>query len=155
MCVFSIFFSSRRRHTRCALVTGVQTCALPIFYGNYGTQRNRGIEITLDGEPVDGLRIISGLTFNDAKLRRTEGGINEGNDAVGVPEMLANANVEWDLPFAPALTLTGRVVYTGKQAVDAANTLELDSWTRFDLGARYVALVGGTPLTLRSEEHTA
>src|SRR3546814_4273491 len=25
-------FSSRRRHTRCALVTGVQTCALPIFF---------------------------------------------------------------------------------------------------------------------------
>src|SRR3546814_3886126 len=31
MCVF--FFSSRRRHTRCALVTGVQTCALPIWPG--------------------------------------------------------------------------------------------------------------------------
>src|SRR3546814_9985283 len=38
MCVFcnlflvcSFFFSSRRRHTRCALVTGVQTCALPIY----------------------------------------------------------------------------------------------------------------------------
>src|SRR3546814_3200178 len=33
-CVFSFiffFFSSRRRHTRCALVTGVQTCALPIY----------------------------------------------------------------------------------------------------------------------------
>src|SRR3546814_12614781 len=29
LCIF--FFSSRRRHTRCALVTGVQTCALPIF----------------------------------------------------------------------------------------------------------------------------
>src|SRR3546814_8623504 len=28
------FFSSRRRHTRCALVTGVQTCALPIFMCN-------------------------------------------------------------------------------------------------------------------------
>src|SRR3546814_3615711 len=27
---FMLFFSSRRRHTRCALVTGVQTCALPI-----------------------------------------------------------------------------------------------------------------------------
>src|SRR3546814_2353779 len=27
---FSFFFSSRRRHTSCALVTGVQTCALPI-----------------------------------------------------------------------------------------------------------------------------
>src|SRR3546814_8627830 len=39
---FFFFFSSRRRHTRCALVTGVQTCALPIchhagsdFYGGY------------------------------------------------------------------------------------------------------------------------
>src|SRR3546814_358668 len=31
MYVFVFFFSSRRRHTRCALVTGVQTCALPIF----------------------------------------------------------------------------------------------------------------------------
>src|SRR3546814_12310794 len=31
MCVSSLFFvSSRRRHTRCSLVTGVQTCALPI-----------------------------------------------------------------------------------------------------------------------------
>src|SRR3546814_10513316 len=31
MCVgIVVFFSSRRRHTRCALVTGVQTCALPI-----------------------------------------------------------------------------------------------------------------------------
>src|SRR3546814_15689485 len=30
MIVFIFFFSSRRRHTRCALVTGVQTCALPI-----------------------------------------------------------------------------------------------------------------------------
>src|SRR3546814_4458564 len=35
-CVF--FFSSRRRHTRCALVTGVQTCALPIYRDNRGRQ---------------------------------------------------------------------------------------------------------------------
>src|SRR3546814_1101781 len=30
--VLFFFFSSRRRHTRCALVTGVQTCALPILH---------------------------------------------------------------------------------------------------------------------------
>src|SRR3546814_10612895 len=29
---YGCFFSSRIRHTRCALVTGVQTCALPICY---------------------------------------------------------------------------------------------------------------------------
>src|SRR3546814_10757188 len=32
LCIF--FFSSRRRHTRCALVTGGQTCALPISLGS-------------------------------------------------------------------------------------------------------------------------
>src|SRR3546814_9686563 len=32
--VMFFFFSSRRRHTRCALVTGVQTCALPIWSGS-------------------------------------------------------------------------------------------------------------------------
>src|SRR3546814_7587504 len=29
--ILAFFFSSRRRHTRCALVAGVQTCALPIY----------------------------------------------------------------------------------------------------------------------------
>src|SRR3546814_2798469 len=33
VCMCFFFFSSRRRHTRCALVTGVQTCALPILFG--------------------------------------------------------------------------------------------------------------------------
>src|SRR3546814_3781978 len=32
------FFSSRRRHTRCALVTGVQTCALPILVAKDGSR---------------------------------------------------------------------------------------------------------------------
>src|SRR3546814_9698249 len=35
---FSFFLSSRRRHTRCALVTGVQTCALPIYGSNWHLQ---------------------------------------------------------------------------------------------------------------------
>src|SRR3546814_11671455 len=35
VCFLSFFFSSRRRHTRCALVTGVQTCALPIFNDHF------------------------------------------------------------------------------------------------------------------------
>src|SRR3546814_2841188 len=38
MCLVVFFFvSSRRRHTRCALVTGVQTCALPIYIPNANT----------------------------------------------------------------------------------------------------------------------
>src|SRR3546814_10935367 len=45
MCVF--FFSSRRRHTRCALVTGVQTCALPISIVIVTSNRTREIHDAL------------------------------------------------------------------------------------------------------------
>src|SRR3546814_7781448 len=37
-CLVVFFFSSRRRHTRCALVTGVQTCALPICIRAMGSK---------------------------------------------------------------------------------------------------------------------
>src|SRR3546814_17812809 len=47
-CVF-FFFSSRRRHTRCALVTGVQTCALPISAGDKRVAQVR--PVTLDDAP--------------------------------------------------------------------------------------------------------
>src|SRR3546814_5756642 len=43
------FFSSRRRHTRCALVTGVQTCALPILLPDdwiaSATTKQAGIDV--------------------------------------------------------------------------------------------------------------
>lgn len=119
-------------------------------FGLFGKQRNRGIELSVDGEVTKGLRVIAGGSINDATLRQTAGGANEGTTAVGVPEYLANANVEWDIGFLPGATLTGRVVNTGKQQVNAANTLEIPSWTRFDLGARYVVLVGDSPVTFRA-----
>src|SRR3546814_9092990 len=37
-----LLVSSRRRHTRCALVTGVQTCALPIFGGGKPDETDAG-----------------------------------------------------------------------------------------------------------------
>lgn len=114
-----------------------------------GEQRNRGVEFSLDGEPVEGLRLIGGLSVGKAELRKTGGGVNEGNWAPGVPAYTANANVEWDLPFLPAATLTGHVVRTGEQKVNAANTLEIGSWTRFDIGARYVLEMNEKPVSLR------
>src|SRR3546814_18164924 len=53
--VYMFFFSSRRRHTICALVTGVQTCALPIYILRpdhllYPSHR-RGITLAGENEP--------------------------------------------------------------------------------------------------------
>src|SRR3546814_9889198 len=43
-----LFFSSRRRHTRCALVTGVQTCALPILLRLQDAARKTGHELLVE-----------------------------------------------------------------------------------------------------------
>src|SRR3546814_3019645 len=49
------FFSSRRRHTRCALVTGVQTCALPI-------SAKAGIQGDTDQSSANGILVSTGVT---------------------------------------------------------------------------------------------
>lgn len=112
-----------------------------------GEQRNRGIELSFNGEPSRFIRLIGGATFNEAKI--TSGLINVGNRAIGVPDFQANIGTEVVLPFLPKMTVTGRVVITGKQWIDAANTQRLPGWTRFDLGARYVFVAAEHPITLR------
>lgn len=102
-----------------------------------GEQRNRGIDFNLFGEVTRGVRVLGGAAYIDAVLTKTEGGVNEGNTAPGVPEWRFVLGGEWDTPFAQHLTLTGRVVHTGSTYANSENTLTVPAWTRLDLGARY------------------
>jgi iron complex outermembrane receptor protein len=115
-----------------------------------GEQENQGIELSVFGEPVDGFRLIGGATFLDTELAKTEGGVNEGNTVIGVPETQANLNAEWDVPALTGLTLDGRIVFTGEQYVNETNTTEIESWTRLDFGARYTLNMAERPVTLRA-----
>src|SRR3546814_7464708 len=61
------FFSSRRRHTRCALVTGVQTCALPI-YQRHVIRSTRSVAISADslhysGDIAMNLAVIAAIVL--------------------------------------------------------------------------------------------
>lgn len=115
-----------------------------------GEQENSGVELSVYGEPVDGVRVLGGLTAVDADLKRRAGGAFDGNTAIGVPDLQANVNLEWDIPMLTGLTLDGRIVYTGQQNANAANTVELDSWTRLDLGVRYPASIADKDVTFRA-----
>src|SRR3546814_9160628 len=61
------FFSRRRRHTRCALVTGVQTCALPISRCRGGSARYRA-----SARPKGGRGLVRGPTCPAARPRELE-----------------------------------------------------------------------------------
>src|SRR3546814_6373012 len=51
--LFVFFFSSRRRHTRCALVTGVQTCALPISLIGYARVSTPDQKLSLQHDALE------------------------------------------------------------------------------------------------------
>ncbi|WP_222910349.1 TonB-dependent siderophore receptor [Pseudomonas sp. DNDY-54] len=119
-------------------------------FSDGGEQRNRGIELSVFGEPAYGVRLLGGLTLLDAELTKTENGENEGNRAIGVPRTQANIGGEWDLSGVPGLTLTSRVLYTSSQYASIDNDLEIPSWTRLDLGARYRMIIEDRDVTLRA-----
>src|SRR3546814_3049541 len=57
------FLSSRRRHTRCALVTGVQTCALPICRVRVTAEMAADTPIRADSEATLQLQGITGVSY--------------------------------------------------------------------------------------------
>lgn len=109
---------------------------LPGTFGVDGLQVNRGVEVSVFGEPFQGVRLLGGITFLDAELDKTGGGF-DGNSVPGVPKTAINLYGEYDLPWVAGLTATGRMIYAGKTYYDQRNTQKVDDWTRVDLGLRY------------------
>src|SRR3546814_1134519 len=66
-------FTSRRRHTRCALVTGVQTCALPILHGDVQT---------VAGPGLDRYRQVPVLEEGGGVVWQTAGGASRDRDVL-------------------------------------------------------------------------
>jgi iron complex outermembrane recepter protein len=120
-----------------------------------GEQRNQGIELSMFGEPAKGVRLLGGLTFLDAKQTKSQGGLYDGKDVIGSPEHQANVGAEWDIPGVRGLTVTGRALYTASQYANQANTMSIPSWTRYDLGARYLTDIGGKLVTFRAQLNNA
>ncbi|MCU7251481.1 TonB-dependent receptor [Pseudomonas koreensis] len=118
-------------------------------YVREGKQINKGVEMNVFGEPIEGLRLISGLTLMDTELKKTQNGANDGNRAIGVPTFQFNAGVDWDVPGLQGVALDARMLRTGGQYADAANNLSLPTWNRFDAGARYAFKVEQKDVTVR------
>src|SRR3546814_765120 len=88
-------FSSRRRHTSCALVTGVQTCALPICIIGYG---HIGTQVGVLAEAL-GMHVL----FHDIETKLSLG---NARTATGLDDLLARSDVvTLHVPETPATKL--------------------------------------------------
>lgn len=118
-------------------------------FGLDGEQRNRGLEFNVYGELARGVRVLGGLALMDAKITKATAAI-EGKRAFGIPRQQANIGMEWDPAFAPGLTLTARLLHTGSVYLNNANSSQVPSWKRWDVGARYATKISGRPVTFRA-----
>lgn len=108
-----------------------------------GKQQVKGLEWITFGKATATLSLLGGVTHQQAELRDT------GRDSWGVPDWTANVGAEWTTPLK-GLSLNGRLIYNGKQWVDSANTLQLPTSYRIDVGAKYLTALGTTPVTLNA-----
>lgn len=118
-------------------------------YADGGEKRVRGVEWNTFGEISQGVRVLGGVTYTQGTQVKTSYGRYNGNTAVGAPRWQVNTGVEWDTPWVPGLTLTGRVQATSRQYADSANNIEIPGWGQVDLGARYATKVNGRDVVLR------
>lgn len=115
-----------------------------------GEQRNRGLEFSGFGQLQPGMRLLGGITLLRAELTRTQGGMNDGHDATGIPRWMSNLGAEWDPAFAPGLTFSTRLIATGTEHANVANSFKVPAWFRWDLGSSFKTKALGRPLVLRA-----
>ncbi len=129
--------------------SGVQNTATNIFSVD-GLQNNQGIDFSVFGEPLAGLRVLGGLMLLNAKYLNTANGAYDGNKVVGAPDLTLKFGVEKDLDFIKGLTLSGRVNYFSSQYANVLNTQVMRAYTIVDIGARYTFEIDTKQLTLRA-----
>lgn len=120
------------------------------YYTTKGKDRHNGAEINVYGQITSNIRLLGGVTFLQAKQRKTGSNTTEGKYTIGVPKFQGNLGLEYDVRALEGLTLESRITYTGSSYADSQNTLKVKGWTKVDVGARYIAMIGNTPITLRA-----
>ncbi|MFT4173839.1 MAG: TonB-dependent siderophore receptor [Rhodocyclaceae bacterium] len=114
-----------------------------------GEKRVRGVEWNTFGEVVRRVRLLGGVAYTEGIQTKTANDQYNGNEAVGAPRWQGNLGMEWDPVWVTGLTLSGRVVASSGQYLNAANTQRIPGWSEFEIGARYAMQVASKRLVWR------
>jgi iron complex outermembrane receptor protein len=150
---------------RLSLVAGVFDVRKPYFnldpdrvYRELGRVRHRGIEVSLAGQPIEGLSLVSGAVLLDAVVSGEAVKLGMiGPKPVGTTGTTIRANLDYRLPFFRPLSVdlgithqAGKVASTREYAELGERQLMTEPVTTFDIGARYRFQLGSAPTTLRA-----
>ena len=115
-----------------------------------GSEVHTGLELSAQGKVADGLSVSLGATLLDASIEKTSTPALQGKAPQGVAEAMGKIGAEWAVPFVPGLFLNGTVNYTGREWVNAANTISIPPVVTADAGLRWEHAFGHRILALRA-----
>jgi len=127
------------------LMAGVFQVEKPYFdrdtanvYTDVGALRHRGVEMSLSGQPVQGLTVVAGLLLLEARASGlpVEQGLI-GDTSPGTPPMTIKTNLQYELPFAPGLLVDSQFDVLKGYYANRPNTFKTPTQSVLSLGMRY------------------
>lgn len=141
---------------RVRLIAGVFDLRKPYFsrdaaglYTQLGDIRSRGVEASLSGSPLEGVRLVAGaallwpeVTGEGVRLGRV------GPRPVNLPKRRFDVSVDWATPVEN-LSLDARLSHRSRRPATTSNAVYLPARTTLDVGGRYRLQIRGAEATLR------
>lgn len=125
-------------------------------FTDLGSLINRGVEVSLAGEPVAGLNVVAGAVWMNPRVTGPDVASGRvGERAVAQTRQLVRANFNYRLPFLAGVSLDAGIDYSGALTASVrpdpatGRQLEVPARTEIDLGARYRFELRGAPAVLR------
>tara|TARA_R110000868_G_scaffold207153_8_gene456121 strand:- start:504 stop:1304 length:801 start_codon:yes stop_codon:yes gene_type:complete len=127
------------------LVAGVFEISKPFFdrdptnlFTQVGSLRHRGIEVSLSGQPLEGLKIVTGAMLLQA---RVSGSIVDQGLIGNVPPGRVPMLIRFDADYGPAawrgFSINAKINFDSSHYANRINTLRISSSTVLDMGIRY------------------
>jgi iron complex outermembrane receptor protein len=109
-----------------------------------------GTELSVSGQPIQGLTVIAGAVLLDARVRGQA--VGDGlvrSRPLGRPDVTATINLDYSPPRHRAWSVDLGISHTGRQAASMQTDIVLPARTIFDTGVRYRFDWSGRPVTAR------
>jgi iron complex outermembrane recepter protein len=145
------------------LVAGVFEVKKPFFtrdtsnvFTRLGSLSHRGVEVSLSGEPLQDLKIVSGAVLLKARVKgaAVDQGL-VGEVSPGRIPVLLRFNANYGPPVWRGFSLNGRINFEDSHFANRVNTSKIPSATTINLGARYNFKVYDASASLRFDVRNA
>ena len=123
--------------------------AVGFTFVQQGQQTHTGLELTANGTVADRLDVTASASLLRARARDAGTPEYEGHPLINVPKVRAALHVDYSLPFADNVGVTGGWRYASSNVATPEGGVRAPSYSVFDLGLRLTHQLDKHPLTWR------